>query len=320
MMPTTWTDRYIDETVRHVPRDKRVSVAADLRRSIATSVDGRRAAGESPAEAERAALIELGDPLRVATTYTGRPLYLIGPMLYPDYIRLLRLLLAVVVPIVASVVFLASAVAGQDAGRAIVGAGGAAVSAAVQVAFWTTVVFAVLERRRSPADTVPQTWELDDLPEPRDPRVGLGETVASVAGLSLLIWFLLWRPGYQPSLDPGGPSIPILDPTLSSFWIPYLVLVLLASIALELTKYHTGRWTISLAAINSALSLAFAIPAVWLLQTDQVLNPEFLAAIQPTIAVTPLGYTVPTLISTIIVVVCALDITDGWWKALRSRQ
>jgi hypothetical protein len=161
-------------------------------------------------------------------------------------------------------------------------------------------------------------WDLDDLPELPDRPISLGGTIGSIAGLGVLIWFLLWQPGYQESFDPGGPSIPILDPALSRFWIPFLVAVLLASIGLEIVKYLKGRWTLPLAAVNTVLSLAFAIPAIWLLQADQLFNPAFLSAITVDEVATTVD-ALPTLIVWIIVVVSAVDITEGWWKALRSR-
>jgi hypothetical protein len=230
------TDRYVAAALKGVQADQRDDVAAELHGSIADAVEVRTSQGQTPDAAERAVLLELGDPTRLAAGYSGRPLYLIGPAFYPDYIRLLRLLLSIVVPIIAIVVGGASAVSGADPLDILLGALGSAFSVGVQLAFWVTVVFALVDRSGAAPRTTTSEWDLDDLPEPRDRRIGLGETVASVTGLSLLIWFLLWQPGYQESFDPGGPSIPILDPGLSSFWIPALVAVLLASIAFEIVS------------------------------------------------------------------------------------
>ena len=106
------TDRYVAAALTGVQADQRADVAAELRVSIADAIDARTAHGESPDTAERAVLPELGDPMRLAAEYSGRPLYLIGPAFYPDYVSLLRLLLSIVVPIIAIVVGAASAVSG----------------------------------------------------------------------------------------------------------------------------------------------------------------------------------------------------------------
>jgi hypothetical protein len=311
------TDRYVAAVMTGVPENQRPDVTTRLRASIKEAVDARVAGGQTPADAERAVLAERGDPMRVSAQYSGRPLHLIGPALYPDYVRLLRLLLVIVVPIVGVAVGAATAVAGSEPWDVVAAGFGAAFSVGVQVAFWVTVAFAIIERSGSKPH-VPSMWDLDDLPELPDRRISLGGTVGSIAGLGVLIWFLLWQPGYQESFDPGGPSIPILDPALSQFWIPFLVAVLLASIGLEIVTYLKGRWTLPLAAVNTVLSLAFAIPAIWLLQTDQLFNPAFLSAITVDEVATAVD-ALPTLIVWIIVVVSVVDITEGWWKALRSR-
>ena len=320
MTPTTkssMTDRYVAAALRGVRADQRADVAAELRGSIADAVDAHMAQGETPEAAERAVLVDLGDPTRLAADYSGRPLYLIGPAFYPDYIRLLKLLVAIVVPIVAVVVGAAASIAGAGLWNALLSAVGSAFSVGIQLAFWVTLVFALIDRGGAKPRAAFPEWDLDDLPDLPDRRIGLGETVASVTGLSLLIWFLVWQPGYQETFAAGGPSIPILDPALSTFWIPALVVVLLASIALEIVTYRHGRWTIPLAAVNTVLSLAFALPALWLISTDQLLNPDFLAAVA-TGELASLVDLVPALVAWIIAVVSVIDIAEGWWKALRS--
>lgn len=311
------TDRYVVAALKGVHADQRQDVAAELRGSIADAVDDRMAQGEAPDAAERAVLLGLGDPTRLAAEYSGRPLYLIGPAFYPDYIRLLGLLVSIVVPIVAIVVGAATALAGASPWDVLAAAVGSAFSVGIQLAFWVTLVFALIDRSGATPRTSTSDWDLDDLPELPDRRIGLGETVASVTGLSLLIWFLLWQPGYQESFDAGGPSIPILAPALSTFWIPALVAVLLASIVLELVKYRRGHWTVPLAVVNTVLSLAFAIPALWLIATDQLLNPEFLDAVA-TGEFASLADLMPTVAAWVIAVVCVIDIAEGWWKAARA--
>jgi hypothetical protein len=192
----------------------------------------------------------------------------------------------------------------------------------IQVAFWVTLVFAVIDRRSadSPSVTSELTseWDLDDLPEIYVNRISLGDTLASITGLSLLVLFLLWQPTYQESFDLGGASIPILNPELSTLWIPVLIVILLASITLELIKYRVGKWTLPLAAINSLLSLSFAISAIYIIASDQLLNSEFL------VAITSGGFAgfvdlIPTMIAWVIAVVTIFDVSEGWWKALRGQ-
>ena len=104
---TTLTDRYVWAVLRAVPEAQRAELERELRALVADTIDARLAAGTPAAEAERAALIELGDPERLAARYTDQNLYLIGPRLYLEWRRVLFMLLPVVPPIVGMVVLAA---------------------------------------------------------------------------------------------------------------------------------------------------------------------------------------------------------------------
>lgn len=315
---TTWTDRYITAVLKGIPEEKRADVNVKLRQLIDTSVLERMSRGEDPETAERLVLRELGDPMRVSATYSGRSLSLIGPGFYPEYIRLLKLLVSIVVPIVTVVVGVTTALTGESVWGVVLAALGSGFMVGIQVAFWITLVFAVIDRRTTDDSSVTSEWDFDDLPEITENRIGLGDTLASITGLSLLVLFLLWQPTYQESFDPGGPSIPILNPALSTLWIPILIVILLASITLELIKYRAGKWTIPLAAVNSLLSVSFAFSAIFIISSDQLLNSDFMAAITAEEFGTFIDL-IPTMIAWIIAVVTAFDVTEGWWKALRGR-
>ena len=103
----------------------------------------------SPEAAERAALAELGDPDALAAQYTDTTRFLIGPRLYPEWERLLLLLLPIVVPIAGIAVGAVGWVSGKPVGEAIVSGLGVAFNVAVQLTFWFTLVFAIAERTGS---------------------------------------------------------------------------------------------------------------------------------------------------------------------------
>lgn len=148
----TLTDRYVALVVRRIPADQRGDVADELRATIADTVEARGPAG--PEAAEREVLTEMGDPIRLAARYTDRPLALIGPALYPTYIRLLTVLLSTVLPVVTAVSAVLDVLDGQGAGEVIGGAVGAVLSLSTQMIAWLTVVFALVERSGKRAGTV----------------------------------------------------------------------------------------------------------------------------------------------------------------------
>src|SRR5690606_20832179 len=107
----------------------------------------------------------LGDPIELSARYTGRPLHLVGPLFYADWKRLLTVLEFIVVPIVFATLAVVGALKGDAFGTIVGGAVWTAFSVGVQLAFWVTVVFALIERTPSMAAKKLMAWTPDMLPE-----------------------------------------------------------------------------------------------------------------------------------------------------------
>ncbi|WP_431914393.1 permease prefix domain 1-containing protein [Micromonospora carbonacea] len=269
------TDRYLAATLRAVPAPRRAEIADELRASIADMIDGRTDAGQDRETAEREVLTELGNPERLAARYADHRLQLIGPTYYLAWRRLLRLLLATVPIAIGALVAVLDAVDGGSVGSAIGVGGTTGIEVVVQVAFWVTLTFAVVERLSLPV-RLPR-WTVDQLPEdrPAGRAAPLADTAVSIAALVLLIAFLPWQHFRSWVRDDAGDHIPVLDPALWRFWLPALIALLVAEIALQVARHRAGRWTWPLVATKVTLDLAFAVPVAWLVLTDRLLNPEF---------------------------------------------
>ncbi|MFE9655445.1 permease prefix domain 1-containing protein [Micromonospora sp. NPDC006431] len=266
------TDRYVTATLRTVPAPRRAEIASELRASIADMIDGRTGAGQEADTAEREVLTELGNPDHLAARYADRRLQLIGPRYYLVWWRLLRTLLTYIPAIVGVAAGVVKATVDGEPGAAIGAGVVGAMQTAVQIAFWLTLVFAVLERTNTPLN-LPE-WSVDQLPEaPNERQVPLVDTCASIVFLLFAIAFFPWQ-HFQPWISGDGSRLPMIDPALWSFWLPVLLAVLVADIGLEVAKYRSGRWTWPLVAVKTVLDLAFAVPLTWLLLTDRLLNPE----------------------------------------------
>jgi hypothetical protein len=268
------TDRYLAATLRAVPTQRRTELADELRASIEDMIDDRAAGGQDRGAAEREVLTELGNPEQLAARYTDRRLQLIGPRYFLVWWRVLRLLLTFIPAIVGVVTGVVKATVGGEPDAAI-GAGIASgLQTAVQIAFWVTLSFAVLERTDTSLK-LPK-WTVDQLPEEaRERQVTLVDAGASIVFLLTTIAILPWQ-HFQPWLSGDGSRLPMIDPALWSFWLPALIVVLVATMGLEIAKYRAGRWTWPLVAVNAVLNLAFAVPLVWLLLTDRLLNPALI--------------------------------------------
>jgi hypothetical protein len=310
------TDRYVLATLRSIPEKQKAEIEAELRGAIDDALEAKTVdSGAGTIEVEREVLTELGDPDRLAYGYTGRPGFLIGPEHFFAYKRLLTVLLVTVVPIVAVVVAVLQAVSGSDVGSVLGQTVGLVVNLVVHIVFWTTLVFALIER--SDEKTAGMDWKVDDLPAiPVAGSIKFGETVATVVVLVLVIAALLVSRTASPAATADCTPIPFFDPELWSFWFPFLLAVLALEIIFEVVKYRVGHWTWALASVNLALNALFAIPMIYLLTTERLFNPEFFAAMgwgqTPEVGDT---IVVITLVSLVAVVVW--DVIDGFRKAMR---
>lgn len=311
------TDRYVDAAMRTVPEKQRPDLAAELRTSIADQVDARVAAGEDPATAERAVLTELGDPEILAAGYTERPLHLIGPRYFLDWWRLLKLLLAIVLPFTALGVALAQTLGGAGFGEVVGSVVVTLLQVTVNLGFWTVLVFAIVERtvaRRT--DMGFSEWTVESLPEPRERGAGFGDMVANLIFLALAAGALLWDRfiGFVPS----EPGLSFFDPDLWPWWFLGLFGLMVLEAALTIVVYLVGRWTVPLAVVNLVLNVAFALPAVWLLFQGSLLNPDFFPAILGADGESIAGI-LRVITGFAIVAIAGWDTVDAFLKAHRGR-
>ncbi len=315
---TTLTDRYVWGVLRSVPERQRAELDPEIRALIADAIEAREAAGTPPNEAERAALTELGDPELLAARYTDRSMVLIGPRLYPEWRRLLGLLLPIVVPIATVATVAAAAIGGQEPAQ-LVGTGiTAALNVGIQLAFWFTLVFALIERSGAPGPMgVP--WTPDHLPDlPAPARPGLAETIVTVVAIGVGLGLLGWQQIAHPILV-NGVGYPLFDAALWSFWLPYFAGLLVIEAVVAIVLWRAGGYTWTLATVNLVTGLAFLIPALKLLQDGAVFDPGLEAAVLaqglgPALA--PAG----VVVMVVMVVAQAVDIVDGFRKAAQKRQ
>jgi len=277
--PRTLTDRYVDATLRRLPARQRADIERELRTSIADAVDGRVQAGSDPAEAERVALTELGDPALLAAAYADRPLQLIGPSLYIDYVRLLVALLATVLPCVAAAVGAARILEGSSALTLVGETAGVTFTVAIHLVFWTTLVFAVLERGPAVRMTSARAWSVAAIPEPPTRRVRYGEVIAATVLLGLFATFVLLSPMVSTELDASGDPIGVLSPWLSDSGVVYVFIAFaVASVGLTFATRYVP-WNAPYAITRSLVDAVCPALLIWFAASDRVVNPAFVEAV-----------------------------------------
>ncbi|GAA2367473.1 HAAS signaling domain-containing protein [Streptomyces cuspidosporus] len=275
MSTSLLTERYVHEVVRRLPADQREDIAEELRTTIADTVEGRNPA--DPRAAEREVLCELGDPVRYAARYTDRPLALIGPDLYPTYVRLLVTLLCTVLPAITFGLVVLDVLDDEGLGPALGGGIATLFTLGCEIIAVLTVVFAVTERVRHRKGVVDAaSWTPDDLPEVRQPeKAGVG-TIASAVWDALLFGLIIWQHTAKP-YRADGERFQVLDPDLWSGWVWPMLAGLAGLVVVQVARVAARGWTVPLAIGNAVSQALFTLSLAWVLHQKALFNPDFLA-------------------------------------------
>ncbi|GAA1942740.1 permease prefix domain 1-containing protein [Agromyces allii] len=314
---TELTDRYLFAATRSLPAAQREDLSRDLAERIADTIDARIESGAStPETAERDALVELGHPASLAATYSDRPLVLIGPRYFLIWKRLLLFLESFVPATVAAAAALGLVISGG--GWEVIGAAiGIGINVAVQLAFWTTAVFAMIERFGTGTDAelgwTPE--HLPQLPEVRRPH-RRADLIASLVWLAIAAGFLVWQQFGVVWIDGERAAVPLLAPDLWSFWLPYVFALIALEAAFAVWIYRSD-WNWANALVNVVLNAAFAIPAVWLFVEGRLVSAEFLAVIEPHLDADA-EWVLSVIFVAGVVAACVWDSIDGIVKAARG--
>lgn len=272
MTRTSLTDRYVWAVTRQLPPETGPDVARELRVTIEETVENRVAAGEDPESAERETVAGLGDPDVLAREYGGRPNHLIGPAYFPAWVRLVKLLLAVIVPLavlgtVVGQAFVADAGFGTIVGEVV----GIAVQVSVHIVFWTAVVFVLVERQGGSAepDQFLRAWNPDELSDPADGvrRASLSEMVHEVVTSVVVIGLCLWQWG-----GAGEGAVQVLDPELAPGWQVLILGFLALDVLVTVAAWARGGWSTSLALAGVISAVVSGAVLVWLVLSDQLLT------------------------------------------------
>lgn len=174
-MTTALTDRYVAATLHRVAGKHRREISQELRAAIAEAIEAHIEQGQSPAQAEYAALKELGDPARFAARYADRCAVLIGPNVYRSYVIALRLLCAIVIPVVFIVNDIGYWTRGDSIGTRIFGPIGITLTAAMYLLVAVTVAFLLVDRSAADGPDGQQRaeWTPDQLVHAQPPPAGL---------------------------------------------------------------------------------------------------------------------------------------------------
>ena len=326
-----WIELYIHEVTRRLPENTRQDIALELRSTIEDMMP------DNPTEAQvKEILEELGNPSVMAHNYLDRPMHLIGPKYYDLYLQLLKLILpiALTITLIATVADALVLVKEDEAtitiilnifGKAIF----TLLSTAMQIAFWITLIFAVIEWTDKSRDQAPLTmnmkkWTPDDLkdinPVPKKKVISKWIVIGS------LLWTAIWSTvyfnaaklvGIYEEIEKGYTfHVPAFhQETLNSYW-PIVAIVIALEITLTLYKFFVGRWTMKVAGLNAVANIITLVILAIIIGDSSIWDAGFIEYIQGALNTNSnLHDWAYQSIIIVLVVFAAIDIFEGYRKA-----
>jgi hypothetical protein len=256
-------ERYIHEVGRYLPQKERAEVEAELRSQIHDQLEDKFGDAATP-EQVASVLVELGDPRRMAASY-GSQQYLIGPILYPFMMMVLRRGW-VIIPIVVVTVHAVVALFSEEAVSLVdvlFDTLGGVVQAMLIFTGIVVLLFAIIERSGEDLDEFTaneKVFDPADLPEVDAPggvdRFEAAINIAFGAFWTLVLLYFLRVGGLTLRFDLSDPGnvIPVPSP-----WLILLILNTVASLAMNVLALRRGRWTPGTQLLSSLLELSGAV-------------------------------------------------------------
>jgi hypothetical protein len=265
-------ERYIHQVGLYVRPKERAEIEAELRSQIQDQLEDRY--GSAPTQADVIAVLkQLGDPRMMATSYSGDA-YLVGPMLYPFMMTVLRFGLPLVpaVVVVANVLGAALSPDGADWLGLVLGSAFTAVQAvliffAVVVLFFWILQHSGTERKESAQDGFdPLTLPAINAPDSVDRfEAAFGIAIGTLISLALLYFWQVGGLTLRFNLNDAGYVLPV-----STNWLAVLFFTTLCSIFLNLWALIRNRWTWGTWLLETAFNFVGAIGLYFVLFTPIV--------------------------------------------------
>jgi len=325
---------YIYEVTRRLPEKNREDIALELHSTIEDMLPD-----DYNEEDVKECLQKMGNPAMLASGYRDQPMHLIGPLYYDVYVTLLKMILPI-----AAVISLISMIAeyfiGYHSGEAVINvildivgfSIWKIIEVGMQVFFWLTLVFAILERTdkgkgkgEQPLTASLKKWTPDDLKD--IPYIPKKKAISKCEIFGGLMWTAIWATLYFYAnhlvgvYRDSGNGLEFVTPTfnqevLIGYW-PVVVIVIGFEIVLSLYKLIKRQWTKRMAISNTVLQLIGTIIFIVILININLFNQDFITYMADLFAVTVNQFKAWIVGGGIFcfIVSAAISVFDGFRKA-----
>ncbi len=280
-------DRYVYAVTQHFQKDLRDEISKELRANIEDMLP------EDYSEEEVYQVLEkLGNPRKLANEYNPNKRYLIGPLMYEQYLSVLKLVVGICITVFVCLAILGWAieppVEGFQYSNLSVLFGdliSAAFEGALQSALWVTLVFVILERSGVDTGMAPfskKEWSPKDLPAvtiSNKKKISRGETIVSICFTVFFASFIFVKPqliaGYFTEDNGTYSRIPLFDIDRLKAYLTILFILVIVQLLISIWKYITRSWNLPLAVVNLIYNAAACIVVIVMMNDQVLINREF---------------------------------------------
>lgn len=292
---------YIHEVTRRLPEKHRGDIALELKSTIEDMLPP-----DYSEDDVKTVLEKLGNPVILAEGYRDRPMHLIGPRYFDIYMTLLKMSLPI-----AAVITIISVIAENFIGYRgeeaiingvldVIGLGvWRIIEVSIQVCFWATLVFAIMERvdlskERKPLTASWKEWSVDDLKTVT--YIPKNKSITKFEVFGGLLWTAIWATVYVYAdhlvgiYEKGRGGLEFVIPAVNQevllrYW-PIVLSVVCLEILLSIYKLMTRQWNRGLAMYNTAFQLVATIVFTVILLNPDVIARDFIAYMTELFAIT----------------------------------
>lgn len=329
---TNLIEIYIQEVIRRLPEKNRGDIALELKSTIEDMLPD-----DYTEKDVKEVLQKLGNPVSLASGYRDQPMHLIGPRYFDVYITLLKMILPISA-VIALISMIATYFVNYNGEESVVnvillvmGEGiWKVIEVGIQVFFWLTVVFAIVERTDKEKGTEPFTssltkWTPEDLKN--IPYIPKKKAITKFEVFGYLMWTAIWAAFYFYAdhligiYENNGDGLEFIMPALNheviiSYW-PIVVAIIGLEVLLAIYKFLKGQWTNKMAIFNTIVEVLASATFIFIFINPDLVNLEFTAYMSDLFSVTVekfKGWILGIVIFTV-VIFSVISIIDGFRKA-----
>ena len=264
-------NRYMYQVSRYLFCKNKEDIEKEIRSMIDDMLEAKCAGKEPTLDDIASVFSEIGKPRDLASQYVDSKNYLIGPLLYPIYLHVLKIVLFISL-IAALALSFASLVSGtytQDTFGVIIDA---ALSSFASV----TIIFVIIERKGIHTDeSISSQSVLPPVPKSKN-RIPVSSPIVSIIFSFIFMSLFVFTPeifGIATSNTDG--IIPVFAADGISSALPFIILFFSVGIIKSLFELIEGRYTVKLLLQTVLCNAGCGLLAFYILTSFSIWNPDF---------------------------------------------